>query len=378
MIVDEFTWTPAGGWLSRPDPAADLVLYFGARAAMEDGGRFADLRDQYSNARIIGCTTGGQIRAEDVDDDRLTGVAIAFDRTRVKIHSLRIENPADSRRCGGEIGAVLRGEGLAGVFLLSDGLNVNGSDLASGVVDAIGAAVPISGGLAGDGADFARTLVGADAPPSEKTIAAIGFYGDSIRIGHGNAGGWSVFGPRRLVTKSKDNVLYELDGQKALDLYERYLGPEDSKDLPGSALLYPLRINDPNDPDQDVVRTVLSVDRKAGSMTFAGSMPEGWTAQLMRGNSERLVSGASTAASRARLVEPIAGAALAILVSCIGRRLLMGQSVVGEVEAASEALGAGYRKLGFYSYGEISPHSVTRRSILHNQTMTVMTLAEAA
>ena len=377
MIVNELLWT-SDGWRADSDSKVDLVLYFGARAAMEDGRAFADLRSRFPNARIAGCTTGGQIRAEDVDDDRLCGVALSFRRARVKLHAARIEGAMDSRRCGVEIGQALQAPGLAGVFILSDGLNVNGSDLVGGVVDVVGDAAPISGGLAGDGAAFTRTLVAADAPPAEKAIAAIGFYGDTLRIGHGSAGGWSVFGPRRIITKSDGNVLFELNGQKALDLYEHYLGPDDAKDLPGSALLYPLRISDPRDPDLDVVRTVLGVDRQARSMTFAGSMPEGWSAQLMRGSSDRLVAGASAAASQARIADPNAGPALALMVSCIGRRLLMGQSVVGEVEAVCEALGAGYQKLGFYSYGEISPHSVTRRSILHNQTMTVMTLAEAA
>jgi len=37
-------------------------------------------------------------------------------------------------------------------------------------------------------------------------------------------GGWDPFGPERLITKSKENILYELDGQSALELYKKYLG----------------------------------------------------------------------------------------------------------------------------------------------------------
>jgi len=84
------------------------------------------------------------------------------------------------------------------------------------------------------------------------------------------------------VTRSAGNVLFELDGEPALDLYERYLGPEDSKGLPGSALLFPIEVHDPEQPDSSVMRTVLAVDRKSRSMTFAGDVPQGWTAQLMR------------------------------------------------------------------------------------------------
>jgi hypothetical protein len=379
MILEDIAWTATDDWRApRSSTTPDLVFYFGPRALIQDGRRFIDLRALYPNARLIGCSTGGQIRAEDVEDDCLAGVAITLERSHMRFHAAEIATAADSRRCGSEIGRALTGDGLAGVFLLSDGLNVNGSELVSGMAEAVGPDAPISGGLAGDGADFSCTLVGADEAPRAHVIAAVGFYGQAVRIGHGSAGGWSVFGPRRVMTRACDNVLYELNGERALDLYERYLGPADSQGLPGSALLYPLRISDPDNPTQEVVRTVLGVDRRDGSMTFAGSMPEGWSAQLMRGSYDRLVAGASAAARQARIAPAATESGLAIMISCIGRRLLMGQSVVGEVEAAGEALGSNYHKLGFYSYGEISPHNVTGRSILHNQTMTVMTLAEAA
>ena len=158
----------------------------------------------------------------------------------------------------------------------------------------------MTGGLAGDGANFQETLVGADCAPRTCIIAGVGFYGRAIRVGHGSAGGWDLFGPRRQVTRSAGNVLYELDGEPALDLYERYLGPDESKGLPGSALLFPIQVYDLQQPDSAVVRTVLAIDRDSRSMTFAGDVPQGWTAQLMRGNLDRLAAGAADAARQAR------------------------------------------------------------------------------
>ena len=73
-------------------------------------------------------------------------------------------------------------------------------------------------------------------------VRGYGFYGNAIRVGHGSAGGWDQFGPRRKVSESIANVLFELDGQPALDLYERYLGPGDSEGLPSSALLFPIQV----------------------------------------------------------------------------------------------------------------------------------------
>ena len=242
-----------------------------------------------------------------------------------------------------------------------------------------GERVPVTGGLAGDGAQFQETLVGADFAPRPHVVAAIGFYGKAVRIGHGNAGGWDEFGPRRNITRSSGNVLFELDGKSALDLYKRYLGDE-AAGLPGTALLFPLRIYDPKQPERALVRTVLAVDHDKGSMTFAGDMPQGWVSQLMRGNFNRLAAGAADAArqSVAAFAEPGGSDSVAILVSCIGRRLLMGQRTVDEVEAAAGELGATMPTLGFYSYGEISPHGPSGICQLHNQTMTVTTITEAA
>jgi hypothetical protein len=274
----------------------------------------------------------------------------------------------------------LTAPGLVGIFVLSDGLNVNGSELVAGIAKTVGERVSITGGLAGDGSEFRETLVGADCVPRKHMVAAIGFYGPAIRIGHGSAGGWDEFGPRRQITRSIGNVLFELDREPALDLYERYLGDEDAKGLPGSALLFPLRIFDSQRPDHDIVRTILGVDREARSMTFAGDVPEGWTAQLMRGNFDRLAAGAANAARQAvdgAGVTNQDGDQVAILVSCIGRRLLMGQHTLDELEAAGAEIGSHVPRLGFYSYGEISPHRVSGVCQLHNQTMTITTLAEA-
>jgi hypothetical protein len=238
------------------------------------------------------------------------------------------------------------------------------SALADGVV--------LTGGLAGDGAAFQSTLVGADCAPRQGMVAAIGFYGAAIRIRHGSLGGWDPFGPERLITRSRENVLYELDGEPALDLYERYLG-EEAKNLPGSALLFPLSICAAHDRETHLVRTVVGIDREEKAMIFAGDVPTGHSAQLMRGNFEHLVEAAAKAAGQAAAE---GAGALAILISCIGRKLLLGTRIDEEVETACEVLGSTCKTIGFYSYGEICPHDFTTSCELHNQTMTITLIDE--
>jgi hypothetical protein len=386
MRVVQLSWSETAGWASAPGdrPDSDLVFFFGTRRALSCGTRYDELRTMFPSAHILGCSTGGQIRNDDLTDDEIAAAAIRFDATKLRVACEAAPSAESSRACGEAIGRALAAPDLVGVFVLSDGLNVNGSELVAGIVGTVGKRVAVTGGLAGDGADFRETLVGADCSPRKHMVAAVGFYGPAICIGHGSAGGWVEFGPRRQITRSRGNVLFEFDGGPALDLYERYLGEEEARGLPGSGLLFPLRIFDPERPDHDIVRTILAVDHQARSMTFAGDVPEGWTAQLMRGNFDRLAAGAASAARQAAqslgdngVGENRTGDQVAILVSCIGRRLLMGQHTADELEATSAEFGPRIPQLGFYSYGEISPHRVSGVCELHNQTMTVTTIAEA-
>lgn len=380
MQVQQLRWCQAQGWDGRGRllDTADLVFYFGTRAGLADGDRYRELRRFFPSGQIVGCTTGGHIQGDEIKDEEVVAVAVRFDRTTISVAKQAIPASTSSRSCGASLAQQLAAPDLAAVFVLSDGLAVNGSELVAGFVEVLGPNIPITGGLAGDGAEFEATLVGADCEPVSGLVGAIGLYGRSIRVGHGSAGGWDVFGPRRRVSRSKGNVLFELDGKPALDLYIRYLGEKEAAGLPGTALLFPLQISELGRPDQQVVRTVLAVDHDARTMTFAGDVPEGWIAQLMRGQIDRLAAGAADAALQAHpaILDEIVGDRLAILVSCIGRRLLMGQRVWDEVAAVGAELGGNVTRIGFYSYGEIAPHATSGRCELHNQTMTITTLAE--
>ncbi len=331
------------------------------------------LRDRHPGAIVLACSTGGEIHGCDVVDETLCVTAFDFARTALASAEADLDSHGDSFAAGKQVGEQLAKPGLRAIFVLSDGTRVNGSELVRGLRAAVGDGVVLTGGLAGDGPRFGMTFVGLDGQAKPGKIAAVGFYGDALQVGHGSAGGWDVFGPERKITGASSNVLHTLDGQPALDLYKRYLG-EDADGLPGSALLFPLRIYEPGKPDEAIVRTIIGVDEDARTMTFAGDMPEGYSAQLMRGNFDRLIQGAATAAEQAGGDHD--GERAAILVSCIGRKLLLGQRIREEVEAVQDVLGGATALTGFYSYGEVSPHAVTGHAELHNQTMTITVLSE--
>ena len=357
----------------------DLVLIFGDADRVKQNGMSQKLAQRWPDAVQLACSTGSTVCGPKIMDNGFSALAMGFDSTRVAVEVETIHKIEESREIGRALGRRLAAPDLAGVHLMTDGLVVNGSALIGGLQDIIGSEAEISGGMAGDGERFEETQVVLNGVVKSGTIAAIGFYGRSIRFAHGCIGGWDAFGPRRKITASAGSVLHQLDDRPALDLYETYLG-EEAADLPASGLIYPLKIWDPAKPDDQFVRTLLGIDREAKSLLLAGDVPEGWHAQLMRGSIDRLIDGAARAArdaSQAMAAQGVAPAAC-LLVSCVGRRLLMGQSTEEEIEQVHEAIGPGVPMAGYYSYGEIAPRAGSKVAGLHNQTLTLTLLAEVA
>ena len=378
MKTEQRQWTQSGGWETKTDEGlgdlANLVFVFGSRPVLSDGQHFNEIKQVYPNAQILTCTTSGEIMDTEVNDDTVAVTAVHFENTKLKFAELNIDEVGDSFKAGTQLAGELDADDLATIFVLSDGIKVNGSELVKGFNDSLGKKIPVTGGLAGDAANFEKTLVGIGTAPKEGMVAAVGLYGDNIKVGYGSRGGWDSFGPLRTVTKSKSNVLHELDGQSALALYKTYLGDK-ADELPGSGLLFPLSIRE-KEGDEAVVRTLLAIDENEQSMTFAGDIPEGSTAQLMKANFDKLIDGAYDAAEKTAEKVDAGAADLAILVSCVGRKLVLGQRIEEEVEEVRDVLGEKATITGFYSYGEISPLTPNVNCELHNQTMTITTLTE--
>lgn len=377
MDTQTFRHTASGGWDTAGFPEWDspstLVLVFGPSGRMDDPGPLADLLRAYPNSHVIGCSTSGEIHGTSVDDDTLSVAVSRFAHTRLRSSAVEVGLEAGaSARAGREIAMSLMADDLKSVLVISDGIRVNGAELVRGMNDVFTPSVVVTGGLAGDGDRFQRTWVIAQGRPASNQISAVGFYGDRIHVAHGSKGGWDPFGPERVVTRSNGNVVYEIDGRPALALYKEYLGDR-AAGLPATALLFPLGLLEKDAPP--LVRTILAIDEDKQSMTFAGDVPQGHRVQLMRGVFGRLVDGAADAGRETASAVREGAPGLAIAISCVGRRLVLGQRAEDEVEVAREALPPGAHLVGFYSYGEISPSGFGPCS-LHNQTMTLTHLQE--
>lgn len=369
ISLSESHWFDA---LSSISVAPNLFLLFVSPKFPFKTEVLSELHNRFPEALIIGCSTAGEISGITVTDQTIALTAIQFEKTQLKLVSVKFGDTLSSKKTGEELSKKLYSKELKHVFVLSDGLNVNGVDLLAGLKSNLND-VSITGGMAADGEDFNKTFVIKNNEILEDTVVALGLYGESINVGFGSEGGWDSFGIERLVTKSKKNVLYELDGEPALLFYKRLLG-KDAANLPSSGLLFPfnLRIGDKGMP---IVRGISGINEEDQSLIFGTDIPEGAYMRLMKGNADRLINGArySAEAATQKLKE---GVELAILITCIGRRLVLKQLVEEEVEAVEAVVGEGSKITGFYSYGEIAPFGELSACELHHQTMTITTLRE--
>jgi hypothetical protein len=352
---------------------ANLVLAFGERVFLDQILPYKKIKNLYPEAQIVICSSSGQISDVNLIENNVVATAIEFDKTTIKVSEIDILKNSNIQELGSVINGALFNNDLKSILILSEGSFINGTELITELIKQTKGTVPIFGGLAGDEYKFEKTIVGLNNDASPGKIVAVGFYGNAIHFGFGSDGGWSDFGPEREVTLSEKNVLYKIGDRFALDLYKEYLGKY-AMELPGSSLYFPLSMKECKDA-VPIVRTILSIDEEKKSMTFAGNIPQGSFVRLMKGNLDKLIDASYNAASQIASnlsTEP----ELALVVSCVGRKIVLGNRIEEELEVVKEVFGENILICGFYSYGEISPNLNKVACELHNQTMTVTTICE--
>jgi len=353
---------------------ANLVLGFGKKDLVADGELNSLLATRFPEAQIVVCSTAGEIAGGSVYDDSAVVTVVCFEKTTIKTASLNLSDHTNSFELGKSLIRKLDTKDLAYVLILSDGLLVNGSQLVTGMEEGNDGKVLITGGLAGDGTQFDSTVVGLNGQPIKGKVAAIGFYGKHLDIRSSSISGWDVFGPERIVTKAKGTNVFEIDQRSAIDLYKIYLGPY-IDDKTNSTLLFPLAVKLPGHSHY-IARSILSINYHANCMVFAGDIPEGSTVRFMKASFEKLIDAADQAARAISGDTPGYSPALAILISCVGRKIILDKQIEEEVAVVADYFSSQTAIVGFYSYGEISPQETNGPCELHNQTMTITTFSE--
>ncbi len=380
MQVTLTFFTQATGWhkpLPDTDSAQTLVLVFSEPDSTPYQHALNELQQKYPQAIIAGCSTVASIFNEHLLENALVVGVIQFHATRLALTSAELRHDQDSLLAGKHIATQLNAPDLKGILILSDGLNTQGSELLRGMASVINQRnVTIVGGLASDKMEFAHTWVWSNGKPTTHRALGIGFYSEKLVFASHAQDGFKPFGPERLITRAEKNVLYEIDGHPALQLYKEYLG-DHANNLPKMALHFPLAIwNEAK--DHYVVRTVVSMDESTQSLSFVADIPAGYHAQLMYGSFDNLLDGAELAARNLANTLPPTQPVLALTISCSGRKLVMSEDTDQELEATLSTFPKGSQQFGFYSYGELAPIAFGGQCGLHNETMTLTVMYEGS
>lgn len=330
---------------------------------------------------IIGCTTDGEISNQGLTVDSVVLLGLISDQLEFTTAIVR-DLGKNSFEAGKKLAEQFNGEPTEYIQIFSDGLTGNGSEIIKGIQSVLGINVKIAGGTAGDGSLFQKTYQYFNDEILTDALIGVAFVGE-FKFGTGVQSGWTTIGMAKQVTKAEKNVLYELDGKPALEVYEKFLGQNASL-LPAVGVEYPLGLLGPSgDVDEDdyyLCRATMGVDRVKGTVTFAGDIPEGAFVKMTMGSESDILQAVQKAASQAleRLKNGNASVkpAAVFFYSCMARKIVLGSRTNEEISAIKKIVGDDVPIIGFYSYGEYAPAGKEMNSHLHNETATLTLISE--
>src|ERR1041384_5371577 len=150
MKIEQITWpSRSAPELVEPHGACDspqLVFVFAASTRLTDADTWLRLRERWPDARVVACSTAGEISGVRVLDDSVVATALQLDTSQVRCARVDVSDWHDSEALGRALAERLAVPDLRHVFVLSDGLKVNGSALVRGLAPGLPA------GGAGSGA----------------------------------------------------------------------------------------------------------------------------------------------------------------------------------------------------------------------------------
>jgi hypothetical protein len=321
---------------------------------------------------LIGCTTDGEISTEGFSIGSSVLGGIASDQIEFEL-ALVEHISGDSEQAGRDLATAFSDE-VCYIQLFSDGITGNGSAILRSMAAGFKDTIPVAGGTSGDAGKFKATWQFQGDRVYSDAAVAIGFKG-KFKLGTGVWSGWAPIGLPKRVTRAEGNVLYELNGESALSVYERFLGRH-AKRLPGVGVEYPLGIigqfEGPNGHDHLLLRATMSVNWEEQSIQFAGEIPEGAMVYLTCGERASILDATEKAARLAiddlgQDVEP----AIVFFYSCMARKTLLGLRTKEEIERVRTQFNPDVPIIGFYTYGEFCRVNRGGPSLLHNETATL-------
>ncbi|MEM6838904.1 MAG: FIST N-terminal domain-containing protein [Cyanobacteria bacterium P01_C01_bin.120] len=377
QTTESLCYDLANGW-SKPFPDLDsdntLIVVFAAHEYCDSPEPLKELRQAFPKSKIIGCSTPVVVCDGGLREGAIAVGIIRFKNTQIRLSYTSVQGFAESRTAGQHLGKQLADENLKGVLIFSDGVTTEATDLVRGLQEMLPSDVTIAGGLA-SGHTLDDTWMLCDGELKRFYACAVGFVGNTVELTRATGGGWRLVGGECQATRTAGRTLFELDGEPANAVYQRQIGCNAGFGLHESSTRYPLTLRLP-DLEMQIVRDINSVDEASGALELAGDIPEGVMVQVMTTTEDEILDGVDEAIERLRskTILPKHNA-LAVYVSCAGRRAVLLEKTNEEAALAHDGLGQGIHQIGMYAFGEISTTSSGPPHV-HNETITIGLIRE--
>jgi hypothetical protein len=363
----------AADLLAELGRAPDLVILFSS--AKYDAARVLEgIHSRLSAAvPLVGCSSYAEIDAEQALTSSVVAMGLVLEG--IAVQTFHVEGRGvDSFTAGREAGLGLRGFAPDLIITFPDVLEMNATRFLLGLQDALGAATPIVGGASADDGAFKATyqIHGRDVMSGGAVGVALK---GPLTIVTAAKSGYTPVGATHTSTRVEDGkVVLEIDGRPALDLYRDYLGARAAQ-MPAVSIEFPIGVvggvegteRVPNDA-RILVRAIFAVDEARGALILGGDVPEGAAIRVMRATKEDVVRGADEATATAMAAMP--APEVALIFSCMSRKSVLGPRFKDECRASFARLPEGVPRIGFYTFGELSP--VQGTTMHHESTYTLV------
>lgn len=315
---------------------------------------------------LIGCSSYAEI-------NRLTALTHSVSLLGSRRSTLRAKTvalPSDNHTAF-EMGQ-LAGRELAPfhpdlLILVPDVLTINATQALRGVQSILGRHFPIIGGAAADNGDFARTFLLHNGTLQGSGLVGLALKGPLRLETAARSGYIPLSTPRTVTAMENENILLELDGRPALDVYREFLGPR-ADEMPHVSVEFPIGTIPPGMKEAPALtRAVFKIDEQRRALILGGDIPTGEQLRILGASRKDVLAGAREAAEQAHQALPDAD--FALFFSCMSRKLALGPHYEEECKSALSLLPPEMPKLGFYTFGELSPrHGISEH---HESTFTV-------
>jgi hypothetical protein len=363
----------------------DFVFMFGS-IGYDQRSLVRAVREATGGAPFTGCSAAGTINGDDADESNFSVVVTVISSDELHwTNGIATGLEDDPRAVGTQVAEELLphlSTDTLGLFVFPDGLTENFDHFIAGLEENLPSDqfLPLWGGGAGNNFN-------AEAPTYQYCDDEVISGGVSYALLSGEAHtAWAIshsvipIGGERVVTRSEENVIYEIDGKPAVEVLKEYL-PEHAlaadRDWLRYAISLALSFKAPSymKDEEYIVRGVPQLNLTDGSITVQTEVEEGTSIWFSSRDVEKITTGFDRMA--AQIKEQLEGEQpeLVFQFECVTRGQLMfrEQEKLRLLKRFRQSVGPEAPWVGFYTIGEIGP--VEEHNDIHRLGSVVLALS---